>query len=103
MESYNYNDDKREKAQKQVDELKGFYIHFAVYITINAFILINIYLNTDDFWQWGHFFTLFFWGVGVAFHAMNVFKVNPLFSKSWEDRQIKKYMDRDRDNSKKYF
>lgn len=96
------NQDKLNRAKKRVDELKGFYIHFSIYLAVNAFILVNIYLNTDDFWQVGHFFTLFFWGIGVAFHAMNVFRYNPLFSKSWEERQIKKYMDKDRNDANKF-
>jgi len=94
--------DKLKRAKKRVDQIKGFYIHFSIYIIINAFILINIYLNTNDFWFWGHFTTLISWGIGVAFHAAKVFGFNLLFSKSWEEKQIKKYMDKDRDDANTY-
>lgn len=97
-----YQDEKRKRAKKRVDELKGFYIHFAIYLVINTFILVNIYLHSDDFWQLGHFVTLIFWGLGVGFHAMHTFKVNPLFGKNWEERQIQKYIDKDKDEANKY-
>ena len=57
------NDDKLKRAKKKVDALKGFYIHLTVYIIVNAFILVNIYLETvrdnGEFWLWEHFFVLF--------------------------------------------
>ena len=45
-------DDKMKRAKKRVDQLKGFYIHLTVYIVVNTFILINIMLHTENFWQW---------------------------------------------------
>lgn len=100
---YQVNENKLERAKKKVEKIKGFYIHAMVYTVINAFILINIFINTDHFWQFEHFTTAFFWGVGLVFHGFNVFGFNPLFSKDWEERQIKKYMDRDRKNTSEFF
>ena len=94
--------EKFKRAKKQVDEIKGFNIHASIYMIINIFLLINIFLNTDRFWQWPHFITPFFWGIGLLFHGAKVFGFNPLFSKSWEERQIQKYMDKDRDDASKY-
>ncbi len=98
----NFNQDKLERAKKRVNEIKGFYIHFAVYLAINIFILVNIGLQSNNFWHWGHFITPFFWGIGVLFHWMHTFGKNPFFSKSWEERQIKKYMDKDREDANKF-
>jgi len=99
----NYSNDKRGRAKKRVDELKGFYIHFIVYVLVNIFIVINIYINSDnDFWQWNHFFTPLFWGIGVFFHASKVFNFNPLLSKDWEKRQIEKYMEQDKKETDKF-
>lgn len=97
-----FENKKLKRAKERVTRIKGFYIHACVYTLINVFILVNIYLNTDNFWQWGHFVTLFFWGIGLLFHGIRVFGFNTLFSKSWEERQIKKYMDKDREEFKKY-
>ncbi|HBU78987.1 MAG TPA: hypothetical protein DEF18_12875 [Muricauda sp.] len=98
----NSNKEKYNRAKKRVDELKGFYIHLAIYVVINAFILVNLYLRNDDFWRWEHFFTLIAWGVGVLFHASKTFGVNPLLGKDWEERQIQKYMDEDKEEMNKY-
>jgi len=95
-------DEKFKRAKKRVDEIKGFYIHASIYVIINTFILINIFLNTDSFWEWPHFITPFFWGIGLFFHGTRVFGFNPLFSRSWEERQIQKYIDKDRDDASKY-
>ncbi len=96
------NQEKLRRAKEQVKEIKGFYVHFAVYLIINAFILVNIYLNTDDFWQWPHFVTLFGWGIGLAFHASKVFGYNPFFGKKWEERQIQKYIEEDKKKMDKF-
>lgn len=104
MEKNNQN--KYARAKKRVDELKGFYIHASIYIVINTFILVNIFIqsgyNGQGFWQIEHFFTLFFWGIGLFFHAAKVFRFNPFFNKDWEKRQIDKYIEKDRENTDKF-
>ena len=101
-----YEEDKLKRAKKRVDELKGFYIHFAIYIAINAFIMINIAVrswgDSDSFWQFGTFVTPVFWGIGLLFHALYTFRINPFLGKDWERRQIQKYMDEDRNEANKY-
>ena len=85
------------QAKKHVEKIKGFYIHFAVYIIINIFLLIVIAANLDkgeSFWQFGHFATAFFWGIGLVFHAMGVFLPDVVLGKKWEERKMREYMDR---------
>ncbi|MGW9686699.1 2TM domain-containing protein [Flagellimonas sp. 2504JD1-5] len=98
----NSNPEKYERAKKRVEEMKGFYIHLMVYIVINTFILVNIYLNTDDFWQWPHFVTLGAWGIGLLFHASKTLGFNLLFGKNWEERQIQKYIEKDKKEMDKF-
>lgn len=106
MDFQDIDDNKLKRAKKRVDELKGFYIHLAVYILINSFIMINILIRAlsdgDTFWQFGTFFTPFFWGIGLAFHAAKVFNYNPILGKNWEERQIQKYIDKDKRDAAKY-
>lgn len=97
-----FENEKLKRAKKRIEDIKGFYIHFSIYIIINTFILINIYLNTDDFWQWPHFVTLAGWGIGVLFHASKTFGFNPLFGKNWEERQIQKYIEKDKKEMDKF-
>lgn len=97
-----YEDSKYGRAQKRVEQLKGFYIHLGVYAVVNAFILINIALQSNEFWQWGHFFTLLTWGIGLLIHAAITFRFNPLFTKRWEERQIQKYIEKDKKDANKF-
>lgn len=102
----NYKEDKMKRAKKRVDELKGFYIHLAVYVAVNAFIMINIAVrslnDSDSFWEFGTFVTPVFWGIGLLFHAVHTFRINPFLGKDWEQRQIQKFMDEDKREANKY-
>ena len=108
MENNNFK--KKERALLRINELKGFYIHLAVYIVINSFISVNKVLrnmyNGETFEQafldFGTFAIWFFWGIGLAFHAMKVFSFNPFFGKDWEERQIKKYMEKEEEDYKSF-
>ncbi len=88
-----YISEKRyERAKKKVDELKGFYIHFSIYL---IFVPVFIYLNVQSTsFPWA-LFPIFGWGMGVAGHAMEVFGYNPLLGKDWEQRKIKELMEKD--------
>lgn len=98
--------EKLNRAKKRVEQLKGFYIHASIYTIINTFILVNIFIRSgydgENFWQFAHFLTPFFWGIGLFFHAAKVFNFNPILNKDWEKRQIEKYMEEDRKISEKY-
>ena len=89
------------KAKKRVEELKGFYIHFGVYICVNLFLsLKQLFGALDDgltfsesilelssLWIW------VFWGIGIVSHALKVFGTKLFLGKDWEDRKIKEYME----------
>ncbi|MET7027866.1 2TM domain-containing protein [Sediminicola luteus] len=101
---------KKERALQRIKELKEFYIHLTVYIAINSFISVNKVIRNmnngetfeEAFLDFGTFAIWIFWGIGLAFHAMKVFSFNPFFGKDWEERQIKKYMEKEENESKKY-
>lgn len=103
------NDKKLNRAKKRLEELKGFYWHLAAYIGVNSFISISSvvgrmssgasFLEVLDF---GTFAVWFFWGIGLFFHGMKVFSYNPVFSKQWEERQIQKYIEKDRKQAEKF-
>ena len=100
---------KLKRAKKRLHELKGFYGHLAAYIGVNSFITISAiigrmnsgasFLEVLDF---GTFAVWFFWGIGLFFHGIKVFSLNPIFSKSWEERQIKKYIEKDKQEVEKF-
>ena len=91
------------KAKKKVEMLKGFYSHLAVYIIVNAVIILsaaNVFSSGKiDFSDWSNYITAFFWGFGLVSHAIYVFfvlKVDNNFIKRWEDKKIKQFLEEDR-------
>lgn len=106
----NKNRNKLNRAKKRVKELKGFYIHLTVYIAVNGFGTITKIMNNlqdgetinEAFWDFSTFASWFFWGIGLAFHAVKALGYNPFFSKDWEERQIQKYMEEDRKEVEKW-
>ncbi len=101
---------KMERAKKKVGELKGFYTHLMVYLFVNIMVSVVIVVSRmysgdgffEAFWDFGTLSTWLFWGIGVLFHGVKVFSYNPFFNKKWEERQIQKYLDEERQESEKY-
>lgn len=88
------------KAQKRVEEIKQFYKHLVFYLIINFFFIgRRIYkdINAGDsfveaFSDLDNYRFFFWWGVILVLHGVKVFGGQNLFSKDWEDRKIKEYM-----------
>ena len=92
------------RAEKKVEMLKGFYGHLASYIIVNIGIVLvssNVFgKGGTDFSRWGIYAVPFFWGIGLASHAIYVFfqlYVKNNFFKSWEERKIKQFLEEGRD------
>ncbi len=91
-----------EAAHKRVKKLKGFYIHLLVYIVVNVMIIYANYSSTrgtSSLFEFRNFSTAFWWGIGLMAHALNVFTVDLVFGKSWEERKIRELMDREKENN----
>jgi len=88
-----YIEDKRYmRAKEKVEKLKGFYIHFAIYlIMIPVFIFLNV--RSGSF-PWA-IFPIGGWGWGVIGHAAETFGWNPIFNKTWEAKKIDELMNDD--------
>lgn len=87
------------RAKKRVKEIQGFYWHLFWYLAVNIFLWIMIYRGLDEgesFFTFGHFSTAFFWGIGLLAHWTGVFGKHLVFSKNWEERKIREYMDKDK-------
>lgn len=97
----NFNSDsKYESAYKQVERIKGFYIHAVVYVLVNIFLIASSYYNNswgiENFVRWEPFSTAFFWGIGLAAHGLSVFGRNLFLGADWEEKKIKEFMDKDK-------
>lgn len=86
-------DEKYLRAKKRVENLKAFYIHLIVYILVNAMLLVmNLISDTGNWW---FLYPLTGWGIGLIVHGVSTFTFG-IFGAEWEERKIKKYMDKDR-------
>ena len=85
-----------EKAAKRVEELKGFYGNLISYcIFIPFLIFINFQTSPKYHWFW---WPMLGWGIGVISHGIKTFGIGT----DWEERQIKKYMEKEEENAKKW-
>jgi len=82
-------------ARRRVEELKGFYSHLIVYIIVNVFLAIINFITTQEFWWF--LFVTFSWGIGLAVHGLSVFAKRGIFSKEWEKRKIREYMEEEKE------
>lgn len=98
MESNQFNTERVERARKQVKRIKGFYTHLLFYIFINLFfVFINIQNLEpgESYFQLRNFITHGTWGIAIIIHALSVFLPNFVFGSDWEERKIKKYMEKE--------
>ena len=91
MQDFN-KESKYFRARERVEELKKFYGNLTSYIiVISGLAILNYWID-----GWGYMWFLwaaFGWGIGLFFHALKVFNLNPFFGKDWEQRKIKEFME----------
>ena len=82
------------RAKERVEELKKFYGNLTSYIiVISGLGVLNYWI---DGWRYMWFlWAAFGWGIGLFFHAIRTFNLNPFFGKDWEERKIKEFMKED--------
>ena len=80
------------RAKERVDELKKFYGNLTSYIFVIGVLAIINYFTNEWRYMW-FLWAAFGWGIGLVFHALRTFNLNPFFSKDWEERKIREFMD----------
>ena len=86
-------DESYERARRRVKEVKGFYNHLIVYIIVNIFLVILNVVVSPGIW-WFYWVTIF-WGIGLTIQGLSLYVNRGVFSKDWEERKIKEYMEKD--------
>lgn len=91
MQDFN-KESKYFRARERVEELKKFYGNLTSYvIVISGLAILNYWI---DGWRYMWFlWAAFGWGIGLFFHALKVFNLNPFFGKDWEKRKIREFME----------
>ena len=89
-----------ERARKKVKEIRSFYINLTCYcIVIPALIAINLIYTPEYLW---FFFSMAGWGAGLLIHAMVTFNFMPFLSRDWEERKLKEFMEKDKEQESKF-
>ncbi len=93
MEKQYTEEERYYKARKRVEEIKGFYGNLVSFIVVNIFLMVlNLTTSPNHLW---FFWPLLWWGIGVVFHGLKVFNYMPFFSKDWEEKKIKEFMEKE--------
>jgi uncharacterized membrane protein YhaH (DUF805 family) len=95
------------KAKKRLNRLKSFYTHLSVYFIVNI-VLFVVYFNSKNSifhvttnkevinWaDWNVLLTSIIWGAFLIVYAFCVFQWRFPFLKRWEERQLKKIMEKE--------
>lgn len=93
-------------ARKRVEKISKFHKHLASYIVINIILTVIFIVgdvNDGDtfkeaFLDYHNYKIWLYWGIGIAFQALNTFGIRLFFDKDWEERKIKKYMEQQNNN-----
>lgn len=101
-----------ERANKRIKELKGFYRHILIFIAVNGFLFLlqsgvlrpfmpEGFPTETYYFDWVNA-NIAIWGIILLVHAIIVYRGKFPFFKKWEERQIQKYMDEDRNEMDRY-
>ena len=82
------------KAQKRVEDIKGFYGNLGSYIiVIVGLAILNLYTSRDHLW---FLYPAIGWGIGVLVHGMSVYNYMPFLGRDWEEKKIRELMEKER-------
>jgi signal transduction histidine kinase len=80
------------QARKQVQAMREFYLHAAIYAIVITGLWIFNALSSKFWWvQW----PTFGWGIGLAVHGMTVFAGRSFFGAEWQQRKVAELMARE--------
>ncbi len=87
-------DERYQRAHRRVQALRGFYIHLIVYTLVNMGLLVlNLLVSPGSLW---FYWPLLGWGIGLLAHAVSVFGAWQWLGKDWEEREIRKILEKDK-------
>ena len=81
-------DEQREAAIKRIKSKREFWTHLATYVIVNTALVVIWALSSDGGYFWP-IWSIFGWGIGIAFHAYNTF-----FEKPITEDQIQREIDK---------
>lgn len=107
--NYNFDENSNQQsayeiAAKKVKRQKQFYNHLIVYILVNGFLILkHCFKSNFGILLEPHTYSLcFYWGIGLFAHWFSVFGKEMLFGNNWEEKKIKKLMEKEKANEQKW-
>ncbi|HET7482286.1 MAG TPA: 2TM domain-containing protein, partial [Actinomycetota bacterium] len=89
----NVDEERLARAKKRVEDIKGFYVHFGIYVIVNlGLFVINMLTNPDGLW---FYWPLLGWGIGVAIHGFALLTDEYVFGPEWENRKVHEILGRE--------
>ncbi len=79
------------RAKDRVEALKKFYGNITSYVVVITFLAVINYWTNGWTYMW-FLWAAFGWGIGIFFHAVRTFNLNPFFGRDWEERKIQELM-----------
>jgi hypothetical protein len=79
-------EEQRERAIRRIRAKRGFWVHFAVYLAVNA-LLVAIWAMTSASYFWP-VWPMLGWGIGVVAHAVSVYVGPSEISEAQIDREL---------------
>jgi hypothetical protein len=85
-------DPRYEEARRHAQNVRGFYIHLVVYLLVNAGLFaLNMLSSPGRLW---YGWATFGWGIGLVAHGVSVFAFSGWLGADWEERKIRRYLER---------
>jgi hypothetical protein len=82
-------------ARERVAAIRSFHVHLFTYVLVNlGLFLINL-LTRNSGGGWWFYWPLLGWGIGLASHAFSVFGAYGLFGQDWEEKQVRRLMEKE--------
>lgn len=86
-----FDDANVRRARKRAEDVRGFYVHALVYLSINAGLVV---LDAVTGGGWWFYWVAIPWGIGLATHAVAVL-ADRVFGEEWEQRKVAAYLRRE--------
>jgi hypothetical protein len=87
------NSEQYQQARARVQQLRGLYLHVGVFVLVNLnLLLLNLITNPQTLW---FYWVVIGWGIGLIAHAFVVLWFGGVLGREWEERTIRRIMERE--------
>ncbi|MCV6629029.1 MAG: 2TM domain-containing protein [Flavobacteriaceae bacterium] len=86
-------EDRYLRAEERLKKVRGFYVHFLVYICTCFFVIVVQGIeDSKSLLDFDTYAIVVFWGFGIGIHALETFMSNWKMIKAWETQKLQQYI-----------